>query len=144
MSSSIAIDNCQWQFVIEKAKRVRSLTCMCLKSQLLMILVAVLGKMPRFFCRFLFRSSSSSSPVPSPDPRDASPRYEPGRELERMVIREWWLCEPCMRAPHWGGLLPKVARCRLIVCGSSIRGQTLNYLLNSMSRLSNRLRDYAV
>lgn len=41
------------------------------------MLVATLGKMPRFFWRFLFRSSSSSSPVPSPDPTDASPRKDP-------------------------------------------------------------------
>lgn len=42
-----------------------------------MMLVAALGKIPRFFCRFLALSSSSSSPVPSPDPTLASPRNEP-------------------------------------------------------------------
>lgn len=45
------------------------LTVKCWKSQALMILVATLGKMPRFFCLFeLARSSESSSAVPSPDP----------------------------------------------------------------------------
>lgn len=36
----------------------------CWKSHALMMLVATLGKIPRFFCLFLSLSGSSSSPVP--------------------------------------------------------------------------------
>lgn len=58
----------------ESFKKIK-FTCICLNNQDLIMFVAALGNMPRFFCRlFLFRSSSSSSPVPSPDPSDASPR----------------------------------------------------------------------
>lgn len=40
------------------------LTVRCWNSHALMMLVATLGKMPRFFCLFLSLSGSSSSPVP--------------------------------------------------------------------------------
>uniref|UniRef100_A0A6B0UVL3 Putative secreted protein n=1 Tax=Ixodes ricinus TaxID=34613 RepID=A0A6B0UVL3_IXORI len=54
----------------------------CWKSQARMMLVATLGKMPRFFWRFLPLSSSSSSPVPSPEPTLASPCGESPRLKE--------------------------------------------------------------
>jgi len=46
-----------------------TLTVRCWNNQARMMLVAILGKMPRFFCRLaaLFASESSSA-VPSPDP----------------------------------------------------------------------------
>lgn len=47
---------------IYKRPKLDSLTVRCWKSQALIIFVATLGKMPRFFCLFL--SWSSSSPVP--------------------------------------------------------------------------------
>lgn len=40
------------------------LTVRCWNSHALMMFVATLGKMPRFFCLFLSLSGSSSSPVP--------------------------------------------------------------------------------
>lgn len=44
------------------------LTVRCWKSHALSIFVATFGNMPRFFWFFLPFESSSSSPVPSPDP----------------------------------------------------------------------------
>ncbi len=45
-------------------KAMAVLTVRCWNSHALMMLVATLGKMPRFFCLFLSLSGSSSSPVP--------------------------------------------------------------------------------
>lgn len=45
-------------------KVILVLTVRCWNSHALMMLVATLGKMPRFFCLFLSLSGSSSSPVP--------------------------------------------------------------------------------
>ena len=42
---------------------VKRLTVRCWNSQALMMLVATLGKMPRFLLRFFSWSGSSSSPV---------------------------------------------------------------------------------
>lgn len=62
-------------------------TVRCWNSQARIIFVATLGNMPRFFCRFLLLSSSSSSPVPSPEPMLASPRNEPEkkRQMDQLV-----------------------------------------------------------
>lgn len=49
---------------ISKKKVIFVLTVRCWNSHALMMLVATLGKMPRFFCLFLSLSGSSSSPVP--------------------------------------------------------------------------------
>lgn len=49
---------------VQKKASKRTLTVRCWKSHARMMLVATLGKMPRFFCRFLSLSGSSSSPVP--------------------------------------------------------------------------------
>lgn len=55
----------EWYHVqVCKRKQVRTLTVRCWKSHARMMLVATLGKMPRFFWRFLSLSGSSSSPVP--------------------------------------------------------------------------------
>lgn len=47
--------------------------------------VATLGNIPRFFWRFLLRSSSSSSPVPSPEPMLASPKKDPRQIRQRQI-----------------------------------------------------------
>lgn len=49
---------------VQKKASKSTLTVRCWKSHARMMLVATLGKMPRFFCRFLSLSGSSSSPVP--------------------------------------------------------------------------------
>lgn len=52
-------------FILVYLQKVTSvLTVRCWNSHALMMLVATLGKMPRFFCLFLSLSGSSSSPVP--------------------------------------------------------------------------------
>lgn len=60
------------------------LTVRCWKSHALSIFVATFGNMPRFFWFFLPFESSSSSPVPSPDPTLAllaSPRRHENKIL---------------------------------------------------------------
>ena len=57
-------------FCIIQTHKYVQLTDKCWKSHALIIFVATLGKMPRFFCCRLLPglSSESSSAVPSPEP----------------------------------------------------------------------------
>lgn len=57
------------------------LTVRCWNSHALMMFVATLGKMPRFFCLFLSLSGSSSSPVPGDATLLSKP--SPGRKPNR-------------------------------------------------------------
>lgn len=63
------------------------LTVRCWKSHARMMLVATLGKMPRFFCRFLSLSGSSSSPVPG----EATLLSKPSPKERESFLEKWYI-----------------------------------------------------